>query len=184
MKPLTDANIEAELSYAYLHAVASSARVGCEVTGRTWDNAGVDARLVGWGPFAGGYLSEVEINVQLKATIRSPVEKGDALSYRFAKLAQYDHLRCDTVSTPRILVVLYLPPHKHAWTTHTSDALSLHRCAYWVSLRGAVPSDNDASQTVYLPKNQRFDAEGLMRLMSSIARDEIPLYERGEYADG
>lgn len=41
MKPLTSENIESELSYAYLHAVASHAGASCEATGRHEDNCGV-----------------------------------------------------------------------------------------------------------------------------------------------
>jgi len=40
---LSDANIEAELSYAYLHAVASRAGFSCAVAERHLDDAGVDA---------------------------------------------------------------------------------------------------------------------------------------------
>lgn len=61
MRPLTPENIESELSYAYLHAVAARAGVGCKVSNRHDDNAGVDAELTGWGPFPdGGYRQEVD----------------------------------------------------------------------------------------------------------------------------
>jgi len=42
---LTMQNVESELSYAYLHAVASRAQIICECTGRHSDEAGVDAVL-------------------------------------------------------------------------------------------------------------------------------------------
>jgi hypothetical protein len=38
-------NIESELSYAYLHAVASRCGIICESSGRHTDDAGVDAVL-------------------------------------------------------------------------------------------------------------------------------------------
>lgn len=178
MSPLTAENVESELSYAYLHAVASRAHVACEITGRHEDNAGVDARLVGWGPFpGGGYRSEVDIKVQLKATIKKPAEVGNCLSYRLEGIKRYDSLRTEAVFTPRILVVLFLPAESEKWLTHTDEALSLHRCAYWVSLRGAPPSDNRSGQTVYIPKCQRFDVASLTSLMSMISRNEIPSYK-------
>lgn len=43
MKPLYTNDIEAELSYAYLHAVASKAAVCCKAGNRHDDNAGIDA---------------------------------------------------------------------------------------------------------------------------------------------
>lgn len=58
MKALSPRNIESELSYAYLHAVAASAGVDCGIATRHEDNAGVDARLTGWGPFPGGGYRE------------------------------------------------------------------------------------------------------------------------------
>ena len=61
VRPLSANNIEAELSYAYLHAVASKAGVGCKLGSRHDDNAGIDAELTGWGPFPnGGYLTEID----------------------------------------------------------------------------------------------------------------------------
>ena len=178
MKPLTPENIESELSYAYLHAVASHAGASCVVGGRHEDNTGVDAKLVGWGPFpGGGYRTEVDVKVQLKATISVPVEVASAFSYSLKGIQQYDDLRSEAVSTPRILVVLFLPTQATEWITHTNESLSLHKCAYWVSLRGAPPSDNKTAQTVYLPKTQRFDANGLGALFAMISRGETPKYE-------
>ena len=113
MKPLSTQNIESELSYAYLHAVAAHAGVGCKVGSRHDDSAGIDAELTGWGPFDnGGYLQEVSLNVQLKATIQPPSVTTKGLGYNFAGIQQYNDLRTDTVATPRILVVLFLPPER------------------------------------------------------------------------
>ena len=70
MRPLSANNVESELSYAYLHAVASAAGAACSVTTRHEDNSGVDAKIVGWGPFPnGGYRHEVDLKVQLKARL-------------------------------------------------------------------------------------------------------------------
>jgi Domain of unknown function (DUF4365) len=178
MKPLSSQNIESELSYAYLHAVASAAGVSCSGGTRHEDNAGVDAKLVGWGPFpGGGYRTEVDIKVQLKATVQQPTIVGDCFSYYFPGISQYNDLRSAAVSTPRILVVLFLPENPVEWMSHTEDALLLRRCAYWVSLRGAPVSSNETGQTVYIPKNQKFDADGLRGLMAAISNGAVPLYK-------
>lgn len=178
MSPLSSQNVESELSYAYIHAIASVAGVGCSVGTRHEDNAGVDAKLVGWGPFpGGGYRTEVDIKVQLKATVKQPTLVGDCFSYYFSGIKQYDDLRSAAVSTPRILVVLFLPTDPAEWMSHTEDALLLRRCAYWVSLRNAPASSNGTGQTVYIPKKQKFDANGVIELMSAISRGDVPLYE-------
>jgi len=180
MGPLSANNIESELSYAYLHAVAARASVACKIGSRHDDNAGVDAELTGWGSFpAGGYREEVDIKVQLKATTRELVQRDGLISYNLQGIARYDDLRSKAVSAPRILVVLFLPANSDEWLIHEDEALFLRKCAYWVSLRGAAPSSNKSAQTVYLPVKQRFDATGLTNLMTAISRDEIPTYEGG-----
>jgi Domain of unknown function (DUF4365) len=178
MRPLSRENIESELSYAYLHAVAARAGVGCKVSSRHDDNTGVDAELTGWGPFPNqGYRQEVDIKVQLKATIKSPAVVGSNFSYSLSGINRYDDLRTDTVSTPRILVVLFLPSDEKEWLAHSEDALTLRKCAYWVSLRGANPSSNNTAQTIYLPRNQTFDPDALMLMMSRISNNDIPVYQ-------
>jgi hypothetical protein len=170
LQPISDLNVESELSYAYLHAVASHAGASCSVSNRHEDNAGVDAKITAWGPFPnGGYRQEVDLKVQLKATISEPVEKNGCLSYNFSGIKQYDDLRRDTVATPRILVVLFLPKCKNAWLSHSEKTLSLSKCAYWVSLLDAPPSTNGSSQTVYLPKAQKFDVVNLADICDQIA---------------
>ena len=178
MKPLSSNDIEAELSYAYIHAVASKAGVGCKVGSRHDDNAGIDAELTGWGPFPkGGYRQEIDVKVQLKATIKQPVEYvGGFLPYSLAGIARYDDLRSEAISTPRILVVLFLPENDDEWLTLEEDALILRKCAYWVSLRGARPSTNSTAQTIYLPKSNVFDPVGLITLMTSLSHNHIPEY--------
>ncbi|TBG85560.1 DUF4365 domain-containing protein [Rhizobium leguminosarum] len=177
MQPLTSQNIESELSYAYLHAVTSAAGMACEICGRHEDNAGADARIVAWAPFQnGGYKTEVELKIQLKATIKPPPLIGESFSYAFKGIRRYDDLRAESLTIPRILVVLFLPSESADWIHHTEDALLLRKCAYWVSLRGAQASSNDTMQTIYIPKAQRFDVDGLARLMADLSRDVIPSY--------
>ncbi|MEZ5576905.1 MAG: DUF4365 domain-containing protein [Candidatus Competibacteraceae bacterium] len=119
MKPLSPNDIEAELSYAYLHAVAAKAGVGCKVGSRHDDNAGIDAELTGWGPFpGGGYLEEININIQLKATIQQPATSGEYCSYSLQGIPRYDDLRNEALATPRILVVLFLPDDSNLWLHH------------------------------------------------------------------
>ncbi|MGO8117030.1 DUF4365 domain-containing protein [Rhizobium leguminosarum] len=177
MQPLTSQNIESELSYAYLHAVASAAGMACEICGRHEDNAGADARIVAWAPFKdGGYRTEVELKIQLKATVKTPTMIGDQFSYAFKGIRRYDDLRAESLTIPRILVVLFLPSDTKEWIGHSEEALLLRRCAYWVSLRGAKASTNDTTQTIYIPPSQKFDVEGLGELMASLSRDVIPSY--------
>ena len=79
---LTRNNILSELSYAYLHAVASRAGFSCEVAGRHSDGAGVDAR-VGWKERLDPNTVHTndDFRVQLKATTKPPTEESGRFSY-------------------------------------------------------------------------------------------------------
>lgn len=177
MQALSPPNIESELSYAYLHAVASKAGMACSAGSRHEDNNGIDATLTAWGPFdGGGYLTEVDIKVQLKATIAVPAENGANLSYFLSGVNRYNDLRTKTVDAARILVVLFLPADAREWLSHTADELALRKCAYWQSLRGAPVTANGSGATVYLPKAQMFTPQSLTDLAVRLSRRDFPLY--------
>jgi len=178
MPQLTQQNVESELSYAYLHAVASRTNMACQVASRHADDAGIDASLTAWAPFPdGGYLTEVDLNVQLKATIQPPADDGTSYSYFVRGVKRYDGLRQETVATPRILVVLFLPADAGQWLSHSEEELVLRRCAYWVSMRGAPPSDNETGATVNIPKSQTFAPDDLIGLVARLCRRDIPVYQ-------
>ncbi len=176
--PLNALNIESELSYAYVHAVASWQGINCKMGNRHDDNAGVDAHLTAWSPFEDqGYLSEVDLKIQLKATIQKPTDHGAHFSYFLQGKERYNDLRCETHAIPRILVVLFLPVGSENWLIHSTEELVLKKCAYWVSLRGAPETDNSSGVTVKLPKSQLFSPESLSKLCGRLSRRDFPGYE-------
>jgi hypothetical protein len=174
---LTENNIKAELSYAYLHAVASRAGFGCSWGSRHDDGAGVDAlvrfkeRLA--PPPA---LTESVIEVQLKATSEPPTSRNGRFPF-FLKRDHYDKLTSSDNGLWRFLVVLFLPENADEWLDHTADQLLLKKCAYWCSVRGAGDTMNTSGQTVYLPQANVFSVAGLRGLMARVARKE-------EWCDG
>lgn len=180
MRPLSNNDIESELSYAYVHAVASRAAASCRTGTRHEDNAGIDAELTGWGPFPdGGPLLEVDLKLQLKATIAQPVDHGSHFSYNLQGIHRYDDLRNPNLGTARILVVLFLPEDANSWLDLTEEQLIMRGCAYWLSLRGAPASSNSTSQVVYIPKEQRFYPDALRGLFSAVSRGDVPVYAGG-----
>lgn len=170
-------DIESELSYAYLHAVASRAGMVCKNATRLEDKAGIDATLTAWGPFPGGVWTEVDLKIQLKATIGVPADDGHSLSYFVHGKSRYDKLRIAEPMVPRILVVLFLPEVQDEWLLHGADELILRKCAYWVSLRGAPATQTASGATVKLPRTQVFSPDNLQRLMERLARNDVPRYE-------
>lgn len=175
---LTEQNIEAELSYAYLHAVASKAGFSCEVTNRHMDSVAVDAIVREDGRFLAddSVLSSFDVHFQLKATYKALTEIEGRWSFALP-VHQYDRLRDPRVASPRLLVVLQLPQNAADWLSHSEDSLIAKRCAYWVSLRGAPESANDKSQTVYVLRSQRLSPDGLTALMTRFSRREVITYD-------
>lgn len=170
---MTTQDIEAELSYAYLHAVASHAGIACQSATRTHDGLGIDATLSTCQDFGpGAVLTELSFNVQLKATVRPPAQRDGRLSYFVKDNEQYDRLRASTVRPPKLLAVLFLPPDRAQWLTHSADQLVLARCAYWLSLAGAPATGNSSGQTVYFPEDQVLSPAGLLELCGRLARLE------------
>lgn len=168
---MTPQDIEAQLSYAYLHAVASYAAIACQEANRAHDNQGIDATLSlrrDFGP--GALLTDVSLHLQLKATTKTPARVGQRLSYFLEDVREYDRLRAASSVPSRILAVLFLPAEPQEWLTHSPEQLTLCRCAYWVSLRGAPASDNKSGRTVYLPEAQLLSPAGCSRC-SSGSRD-------------
>ncbi len=173
---LSDREIEAELSYAYLHAVAARAGFACDVAGRQSDRAGIDARIhVKERLVPQAVFTEFSIEVQLKATCQQAVFQNDHYSY-WLTIDHYDKLRNAGVRNERLLVVLFLPEDPSQWLVHTEDGLVSKRCAYWVCLRGAAPCDNKTGQTVYIPRPNWLSHDSLRKLATKVACREALTY--------
>ena len=146
---------EEALSRVYMRAVAAYA--GYTTSDNDFDRDGVDLRV-----HAGGAMRPA-IDLQLKATINLAADQDD--HYRFPMPRRnYDLLRAKTL-TPRLLAVLDLPKDENDWMTITTEELILRRCAYWLSLKDCPERDNTSSVTVYIPKTNVLDVEGLRVLM-------------------
>jgi hypothetical protein len=175
---LTEQNVEAELSYAYLHALASRAGFSCEYTTRHMDHAAVDAIVREDGRFLAddSQLASFELCIQLKATYQRMHEANGRWSFPLP-LTQYNKLRSVHVAAPRLLVVLLLPEDATEWLRHSEEGLVAKRCAYWVSLRGAPESENAERQTVSIPRTQVLSPQSLTELMTRFSLRESILYE-------
>ena len=173
----TSQDIEARLSYAYLHAVASHAGFVCRLATPDEDKEGIDAVVTAYGDFPGTWRTQVTINVQLKATVDEPADSGSHLSYFVKGIRRYDKLREDHREPVRILVVLFLPQQHADWLSCSENELILKRCAYWASLRNVPASDNDTGKTVKIPKDQILKQENLKGLVNRLALSiDIPCY--------
>lgn len=171
-------DVEANLSYAYLHAVAARAGAVCKPGERDEDNKGIDATVRIFGPFPNAqYIKSLHLDIQIKATIATPTDRETHWSYFIKGRERYEKLCQPCEAVPLLLVVLFLPDDSEQWVEHSPESLILRRCAYWVSLRGAPACTNTTGQTVYLPKNQELTSQSLLDVAARIAVKDFPTYE-------
>jgi hypothetical protein len=155
-------------SRAYVHAVASAA--GFKYTdGPLPDDDGVDVTVTASGVM--GITRSPRLDIQLKCKLGRP--DGDPIRYPL-RVSDYEGLRHVDYSTPRILVVVFVPDEVDLWTSHTEEGLLLSYCGYWVSLHGAAETLSTTSVTVALPRANTFSVAGLLSIMARIG-ERMPL---------
>jgi hypothetical protein len=171
-------DVESEISYAYLHAVAGKASMSCKPGDRHDDSYGVDAEVNYRGITDHPYLRHVQLNIQLKATIKDTGTNEEYASYFLNGIKRFDKLRIKDSKTYKILVVLFLPQNPEDWIKCSADELILKRCAYWTCLYGAEESTNDTGTTIYLPRKQLLTPVELIRLANLAVHERVPEYQR------
>jgi hypothetical protein len=183
---LDENGIKQELSYAYVHAVAS--RCGFTLVRPPSDVDSIDVEIHGKGRLdpASKILSP-SVHLQLKATVveapkpKSRADKGNASgngvpddAYAFPlEIKNYNELRGNRL-TPRLLVVLFLPVKDGHWLSHSEKGLTARRCAYWCSLRDLPDVPNETKKTVYVPKANVFNCASLKNIMIGISKGAPP----------
>jgi hypothetical protein len=157
-----------QFSNAFVVAVAAA--VGC-VTGQ-WN---VDDDSIDWQlAIAGGQgtLRSPRLELQLKCTASPKIADGHL---RFPLPAKnYQDLIPENLAVPRILVVVVVPERVEHWFTLSDESLILRNCAYWASLRGLAPRENEFSVSVDIPIFQRFDVTALGAMMKRIRAGKLP----------
>ena len=171
MSLLHENDVKAELSYAYLHAVASHAGFGCISTDRHTDSAGVDAVVRVKERLAPNSIrTEFTLEIQLKATATRLTQQQGRFSFPM-KTPHYDKLRKTDIAAPRFLAVLMMPADKENWLQLTAEELRLRECVRWVSLRNAPEIDQD-SITVYVPADNILTPDALRTIAMQTSREE------------
>ncbi|MBC8076236.1 MAG: DUF4365 domain-containing protein [Chloroflexales bacterium] len=156
-----------QFSIAFVRAIASVA--GYAVYKQEVDEDSVDIGIAARG--GAGTVRSPRLELQLKCTAQA-VWRQNKLLFPLKK-KNYDDLRGEDLLVPRILVVLCVPNQLDDWLTHSSDALVLRYCAYWLSLRLFEERQNARSVTVTLPQANAFTVAALHAMMQSIARKEF-----------
>jgi len=175
--PIKD--IQSQLSYSYLHAVAS--RVGCTVTEmpRLADNTGIDAMLTVSGQFSKiSTRTDFTIGVQLKSTVQEvQVLKNGVIPLSKLRRSTYDMFRSPNRPHPYLVILLHLPQDRESWLEITPDNMILRKCAYWVDLYGAAET-RAKTPTIYFPVQNLFTPDQLENtILRRYAEDQEVTYE-------
>ncbi|AUX48906.1 hypothetical protein SOCE26_104490 [Sorangium cellulosum] len=166
---LSEPDIKEELSYAYLHAVASRSGFSCENVHKDRDSIDLYIRARGQ-LHPESTLMSPQLGVQLKATSALDPLPGRGFGFRLTR-KNYDDLRLRCM-VPRILVVFVLPKDAAAWVAMSEEELVIRRCAYWCSLLGLPDSENERTQEVHVDRKNVLTGEALHHLMVKASREE------------
>lgn len=166
---LTRNQIEAELSLAYLQAVAAAEGFAVDVP--HVDSDSVDAIILGKGKIdADSLRNSPRIEVQLKASINALPNANGEIPFDLT-IKNYDDLRADTM-LPRLLILLSLPQQQIDWLVHQPDKLILQKCSYYLNLKGQPDSQNAGHQRVFVPTANVLTPNTLKNLMIKASKLE------------
>lgn len=157
-----------QFSNAVLQAVAATA--GYKTSKPNVDDDSIDWTLSSTG--GGGTVRSPKIDLQLKSTA-VPDWHEDVLHFDL-EVKNFNDLVPTDLQCPRILVVVVVPVNVAEWLEMDHESTTVRRCAYWLSLRGEQPTNNDFTKTVHLPRANRFDAAALTAMMGRVANGAPP----------
>jgi hypothetical protein len=158
------------LSRAYVRAVAAQAGMICGELGQDF---GIDMYLRTVPVIGQRYIDMGnQLDLQLKSSTRPHVSEAEIV--HDLEVRAYDVLRAFLLGCPRILVPLVLPEDESLWLSQSVDELILRRCAYWMSLRGAPATSNQASIRISIPSANVFCVETVRTLMQQLSKGTRP----------
>lgn len=158
-------------SKAFIRAIA--ARAGVSVT-QPESDFGTDLTLteVKARQEPSGKVSYVDLNslrLQLKSTINLEIKDDEVIFDLDVK--NYNDLVDSESNIPRILVLIHVPREQSNWFTHNDDELVLRHKAYWISIAGRTPSENDSKQRIKIPTTNIFNEPVINQLFSKIREE-------------
>lgn len=150
---------------AYLAALAAQA--GFNPGKLEVDDDSIDVLFQSKG-YKGAKVRSPQIQFQLKCTSQDLV-KGGVIKFPLS-VKNYSDLQGSDFVCPRYLAVLIVPDAVDTWVRHHDEHVSLHNNCFWVSLRDAPETSNNASVTVDVPLSQRLTTDVLVKMMEAASR--------------
>ncbi len=167
---MTEQDIEAALSEAYVYSVAARLGAITSIHSRDYGIDGTFSEVMyidGQRVHCGG-----TINYQLKASKRC-ILKDTEIVYSIKKDA-YNRLVAikNNSAIPCILLVLSLPSDSDKWFEINEDYLQLRKCCYWLYWKETTPIET-SSASLHIPRNQQFTPDALNLLFEQFKRGDL-----------
>ncbi|MFC3798108.1 DUF4365 domain-containing protein [Cohnella sp. GCM10012308] len=166
---MIEQHIKEGLSRAYTLAVAHKAGFNCSKPEYDYgiDGSIKDVQIIRPGRYLDCGFS---IDYQLKCTVNVEYEK-DHLKYDL-EAKTYNDLIIEDVGTPRILILFVLPSDQSQWLNISTNHTILKNCAWWYSLKGMPPTNNENTIRIRIPLEQILTEHALSELMSKVRKGE------------
>ena len=161
-----------EIHISYISAVCACAEVYYET--QRHDQDSTDGILKKRITFPEGAVYDAQLRIQLKCT-SSPsqyTDHGDSITYKL-KVKNYNDL-CTPSTTPIILGLLVLPEDESSWVNWSQSELLIKGCMYWADFSSCHKSDNSASVSVQLNKENIINPHTVLDILTKIAKEEWP----------
>ncbi|MDB6092039.1 MAG: hypothetical protein JWN85_4823 [Gammaproteobacteria bacterium] len=167
--PAAESNSKAEVSYAYLHALAATAGFACSCENGLPDGSGIMARLdIREQLDPQSLLQEFSLEIQLR-TASAPLPIVNSKVAFSLEVDLYDRLRGTTEGAPRFMALLCLPEEAESGPTLSTEDLMKRRCARWVCLRGAPETSSTREMTVRVPVWNLLTPEALREIARRVS---------------
>jgi hypothetical protein len=155
------------LSRVYVQAIAAQAGMGH--TPRVNDY-GIDLSIHEIARRGHRYCETgTVLDVQVKSTTRAGRDTT-AIQYDLEKKA-YDDLRDPGVPNARLLVVVVFPAKPAKWLSQSEKELTIHGCAYWISLEGREATTRRRSVRLRIPRRNVFSVSSLLEIMDRLRKE-------------
>lgn len=162
----------ADLSVAYVQAVAAAARVQADFTGR--HDYGVDGVFHQIAVRGSRHVTNgFPLDFQLKAS-KNWSETAGVLKFNLEAKTYNDLVErnAQAGAVPMILILLCLPDSIGEWLQIKPEQMILKRCCFWHYLVGA-PTGNTTTKVIDIPSSQLLEPGTLISLLDRAQKGEF-----------
>jgi Domain of unknown function (DUF4365) len=157
-----------DFSYAYIYTVTPTVGYSLQTATRRLDDSGIDATITVPGKIGSKRLPRFD--VQIKSTSQDILNE-QSIKYRLSA-KNYEELIDENPFVPQLLIVVLIPKDVNEWLFQSEEYLCIKKCAYWLSLRGQPPKEEQLTVTVEIPRQNIFSPDVLKIIMERISAGE------------